>query len=67
MLTRFFILMTGFGLAVAGGVTIIAFMNLIAAGHGLSEFILFIISRPAFYLFLIGMAMIWGSVYMPFK
>jgi hypothetical protein len=65
MLTRFFMLLIGFGFAVAGGVTLIAFMNLIAAGHGFLEYFLFVGRRPEFYLFLVGMGIIWGSVYFP--
>ncbi|WLD95368.1 hypothetical protein MOJ78_08490 [Alkalihalobacillus sp. AL-G] len=62
---RMFILLIGFSLSVAGGVSLIAFLNLISAGHGFVKYLLFISTRSEFYIFLIGLAFIWGSIYIP--
>lgn len=60
-----FLLLVGFGLSVSGGITIIAYLNLIVAGHGLVNFIFFIFKRPETYLFLIGLLIMWLSIYFP--
>ncbi|WP_372508793.1 hypothetical protein [Pseudalkalibacillus decolorationis] len=65
MIFRLFILMVGFSLAVAGGVSLIAFLNLITAGHGFINYLIFVSGRTEFFLFLIGLALIWGSIYLP--
>ncbi len=65
MLMRFFILLLGFGLAVAGGVSILAYLNLLAAGYDFSTYLQFIVRRIEFYFLLIGAAIIWGSIYIP--
>lgn len=44
----------GFGLAVAGGVTLIAYMNFLPAGITWLEYFLYIKSRPECYLLPIG-------------
>lgn len=46
--------LVGFGLAVAGGVTIIAYMNFLPAGITWLEYFLFIRTRLECYLFPIG-------------
>jgi hypothetical protein len=67
MVFRFFLLMIGFGLAVGGGVTMILYMNLIAVGHGIGQYALFIVTRAEFYIFLAGIFVIWTSLFLPFK
>lgn len=67
MMFRIFLLLVGFGLAVSGGITIIAYLNLIVAGHGLENYILFIIKRVETYLFITGLLLIWLSIYYPYK
>lgn len=53
-----FLFLIGFGFAVSGGVTIIAYMNLLPAGFGWIEYLLFLKTRPECYLFPIGIVMI---------
>ncbi|WP_117170880.1 hypothetical protein [Paraliobacillus sediminis] len=48
----------GFGLAVAGGVTIILYINLIPAGLTWIDYFMFIQTRAECYLFLLGIIMI---------
>lgn len=52
----------GFGLAVAGGVTIILYLNLIPAGLSWSAYVTFIFSRSECYLLLIGLCMIGFAI-----
>ncbi|MBU9721796.1 hypothetical protein [Bacillus alkalicola] len=67
MLFRFFILFIGFGLAVAGGISIVAYLNLLTVGYSVIDYIIFLSSRVEFYLFLLGIILIWGMIYLPFK
>lgn len=60
-----FLLLVGFGISVAGGITVIAYLNLIVSGHGFINFIRFIVKRPEAYLFLAGILLIWISIYFP--
>ncbi|WP_306453935.1 hypothetical protein [Bacillus sp. FJAT-45350] len=62
---RFFILLIGFGLAVAGGVSILAYLNLLAAGYDFKTYFKFIIYRVELYLFIIGALLITASIYLP--
>nr|WP_144545852.1 hypothetical protein [Cytobacillus oceanisediminis] len=66
MLFRAFLLLTGFGIAVSGGVSVIAYLNLLATGHAFKEYLFFITSRPECYLLPAGMLIIWISIYFPF-
>ncbi len=63
MLYRILIYLTGFGFAVAGGINIIAYLNLLTMGNSYSHYIFFIFKRPECYLFLIGIWMITIAVY----
>lgn len=65
MIFRMFILLIGFGLAVSGGVTLIAYLNIIVAGHNFANYIIFIAQRVETYLFLGGLLLIWLSIYFP--
>lgn len=67
MIFRFFILLVGFGLASIGGVSIIAYLNLITAGYTFIYYLQFIVLRVEFHLFLIGFIMILISIYFPSK
>lgn len=49
-----FFFLTGFGFAVSGGVTIIAYLNLLPVGLSWLEYLLFIRGRPECYLLPIG-------------
>ncbi len=65
MIFRFFILLIGFGLAVSGGVSMIAYLNLITAGYSFVYYLQFIALRIEFHLFLVGFIMILLSIYTP--
>jgi len=64
-MVRFFIYLTGFGLAVLGGVTSIAYLNIITTGQGIIEYFQFISKRAECYLFPLGICLIWLSIYFP--
>lgn len=65
MLFRIFVLLTGFGLAVSGGVSTIAYLNLLTTGHNMVEYFNYISTRIECYLLLIGIILIWLSIYFP--
>lgn len=52
----------GFGLAVSGGVTIIAYMNFLPAGITWLEYFLFIKTRIECYFFPIGCILIFIAI-----
>ncbi|KGX86036.1 hypothetical protein [Pontibacillus marinus] len=53
-----FLFLLGFGFAVSGGVTMITYLNLLPAGFGWVDYLIFLKSRPECYLFPIGIFMI---------
>jgi len=53
-----FLFLLGFGFAVSGGVTMIAYLNLLPAGFSWGDYLLFLKTRPECYLFPIGITMI---------
>ncbi|HAQ08493.1 MAG TPA: hypothetical protein DCR24_13600 [Bacillus bacterium] len=57
----------GFGLAVSGGISTIAYLNMITTGHGVLEYLSFISKRVECYLFPVGIVTIWLSIYWPGK
>lgn len=61
-MVRLFFLILGFALAVTGGVTLVAFLNLLTAGYGFSMYMSFVVKRVEFYLFLIGILIILISI-----
>ncbi|MBU9713265.1 hypothetical protein [Evansella tamaricis] len=67
MIYRFFILFIGFGFAVIGGVSIVAYLNLLTVGYSIAEYLLFLVGRLELYLFLLGILLVWGMIYLPFK
>jgi hypothetical protein len=60
-----FLFLIGFGVAVSGGVSTIAYLNLLATGHGYIEYFLFISKRVECYLLPAGVFTIWISIYFP--
>lgn len=50
--------MVGFGFSVAGGVTIILYLNLLPAGLAWQGYLYFIFSRSECYLFFLGILLI---------
>jgi hypothetical protein len=65
MIFRLFVLTIGFGLAVSGGISTIAYLNMITAGHGVVEYLSFISKRVECYLLPAGICIIWLSIYWP--
>ncbi|PLR78823.1 hypothetical protein CU633_03255 [Bacillus sp. V3-13] len=65
MAFRLFMLLTGFGLAVSGGVTMIIYLNLLATGLSLTQYLSFISTRFECYLLLIGIIIVSVSIYYP--
>lgn len=67
MVFRAFIFFIGFGLTVAGGVSLIGYLNLLTIGKDFHEYIHFIIKKPECYLFLLGIVLIVGTLLLPNK
>ncbi|MDT0159787.1 hypothetical protein [Bacillus sp. AG4(2022)] len=65
MIFRLFIFITGFGLAVAGGISTVAYLNLLIAGHELSDYFSYILKRPECGLLPAGIVIITVAVYFP--
>jgi hypothetical protein len=65
MLFRAFLLLTGFGLAVIGGISAVAYLNLLTTGYEMVDYLRFILKRFECYLLPIGIIVIWGSIYLP--
>lgn len=67
MFIRAFIYLTGFGFTIAGGVSCIAYLNIIPWGNTLIDYFLFVSSKPECYLFVIGLMMMFASFFYPVK
>nr|WP_078548092.1 hypothetical protein [Litchfieldia alkalitelluris] len=65
MIFRLFIFLIGFGLAISGGISIIAYLNILATGRDVIEYLDFIITKVECWLFPMGLIIIWLSVYFP--
>jgi hypothetical protein len=65
MLFRAFLLLTGFGIAVSGGVSTIAYLNLLTTGHTLIDYFIYISKQIECYLLLVGIFIVWTSIYYP--
>ncbi|WP_078430340.1 hypothetical protein [Alkalihalobacterium alkalinitrilicum] len=64
---RVFSLLIGFGLAVAGGVSLLAYLNLLTAGYDFLTYLHFISTRIELYMVIIGGIIITLSIYWPTK
>ncbi|MCE7794876.1 hypothetical protein K8O68_21030 [Salipaludibacillus sp. CUR1] len=64
---KFFMLIIGFALAVFGGVSLVAYLNLLTVGYSLQNFLLFLVQRIETYMFAAGIFIIWIIVYFPMK
>lgn len=60
---KFIMLLIGFGLAVAGGVSMIMYLNLLPAGYSFLDYFHFISGRLECYFFPAGVMLIAISVY----
>ncbi|GGD18076.1 hypothetical protein N780_03355 [Pontibacillus chungwhensis BH030062] len=59
-----FLFLVGFGFAVSGGVTIIAYLNFLPAGFSWMDYLIFIKERPECYLLPFGILFITIAVYL---
>ncbi|SDZ00898.1 hypothetical protein SAMN05421736_10565 [Evansella caseinilytica] len=66
MLFRFIGLFIGFGLAVVGGVSLVAYLNLLTVGYTLADYGLFLLFRVELYVFFLGLVIVWSMIYFPF-
>ncbi|MDF0729113.1 hypothetical protein PY093_21140 [Cytobacillus sp. S13-E01] len=67
MIFRMFVFLFGFGLAIIGGISAIAYLNLLTTGHGITEYFLFISRRLECYMLPLGIFLLWTSIYYPSK
>jgi hypothetical protein len=63
---RLFFYLLGFGMAVIGGVTSIAYLNLVTERTDWKEYLFFVSTRIECYLLPIGLLVAWLSIYFPF-
>ncbi|GAE31243.1 hypothetical protein [Halalkalibacter hemicellulosilyticus] len=59
---RLFFLILGFVFAVIGGISLVAYLNLLTTGYEFSMYVSFIIRRVELYVFLIGLILILLSI-----
>ncbi|MDT8859641.1 hypothetical protein N0O92_05290 [Alkalihalobacillus sp. MEB130] len=64
---RLFFVLVGFSFAVIGGVSILAYLNLLTAGYNSSMYFMFLLRRVEFYFFIIGVIIIITSMIYPTK
>jgi hypothetical protein len=64
---RILMYLIGFGISVIGGVTSIAYLNLITPERGWMDYFRFISTRVECYLLPIGIILIWLSLYFPHR
>ncbi|WP_027408929.1 hypothetical protein [Anoxybacteroides tepidamans] len=62
---RIFSYLMGFGFSIIGGVTAIAYLNLITPERGWNDYFRFISTRIECYLFPLGVIIMWISLYFP--
>lgn len=62
---RIFLLLTGFGLSVAGGISTLAYLNLLTTGLEFLDYLIFITTNIECLLLPIGIGFIWVSIYIP--
>lgn len=65
MIFRMFLLFIGFGIAVIGGISTIAYLNLLTTGHSFKDYLFFITGRIECYLLPAGLLVIWSTIYFP--
>lgn len=63
MIGNILLFLVGFGLAVAGGVTIIMYMNFLPAGISWYEYFTYIKTRIECYFLPIGLIMVFTAIY----
>jgi hypothetical protein len=63
MMIRGFFFLCGFGMAVSGGISILAYLNLFATGSSIVEFLQFILLRPECYLLPVGIGTVTWTLF----
>ncbi|GIN57422.1 hypothetical protein [Lederbergia ruris] len=63
MIFRVILFLTGFCLAVSGGVSLIGYLNLIVMGNTWIEYISFVVRRPESYLLPLGISLITYALF----
>ncbi|MEQ6375487.1 hypothetical protein RZN22_02945 [Bacillaceae bacterium S4-13-58] len=58
-----FIFLIGFGFAVTGGVSIIAYLNFLPAGLTFIDYLIFISTQVECYLFIAGFVLMYAAVW----
>lgn len=64
---RLFLVCVGFLLAVVGGVSMLAYLNLLTTGYQFTMYLAFLVERVELYIFLLGVILIIGSMTFPFN
>ncbi|KHF38809.1 hypothetical protein LQ50_18935 [Halalkalibacter okhensis] len=64
---RLFFVLVGFSFAVIGGVTILAYLNLLITGYTSLMYVQFLLHRIEFYFFIFGVVIIIVSMTFPMK
>ncbi|GAE25282.1 hypothetical protein JCM9140_1265 [Halalkalibacter wakoensis JCM 9140] len=64
---RLFFVLIGFSLAVIGGVSMLAYLNLLTTGYNSAMYFMFLLQRIEFYFFIIGVMIIIGAMTVPMK
>lgn len=65
MFIRIFFFLVGFGLTIIGGIYIISYMNLMTIGYNFTEYVKFIIRRIECLYAVIGLLLIFLTIYLP--
>lgn len=63
MLYRTILYFSGLGIAGAGGINIVAYLNVMAMGKGFGDYLLYILKRPECYLFPVGLVIITYAIF----
>lgn len=64
MFARFFLFLFGFGMTVIGSSFLVLYLNLLTIGYSFKEYVNFIIRRPEFYYFIVGIIIVMFTVIM---
>ncbi|AEH48933.1 hypothetical protein [Parageobacillus thermoglucosidasius] len=64
---RIFVYLVGFGISVIGGVVMLASLNMMTPERGWTGYFVHIRTRIEFYLLPIGLLLMLGSLYFPYR
>ncbi|MFC5464001.1 hypothetical protein [Lederbergia graminis] len=63
MIYRISLLLIGICFSLAGGVSVVSYLNMITTGVGYRDYFVFILTRFEFYILLAGLVIIISSIY----